>query len=128
MRKYSRQREIVLDILQKSYSHPTAEEVFTEARKVDSNISLGTVYRNLELLCSDRVIEKIPTPISKDRFDLKKSKHNHAICERCGKVLDFESKVDLQSIKSEIEKDSGFEIIQDEIRVIGICSECNKKN
>lgn len=126
MRKYSRQRELVLEILQKSYSHPTAEEVFAEARKVDSNISLGTVYRNLELLCEDRVIEKISTPTSKDRYDFKKTKHSHAICEKCGGVLDFIDNVDLEKLTQKLESESGFTINQDEIRVIGICSKCNK--
>ena len=126
MRKYSRQRELVLEILQKSYSHPTAEEVFNEARKVDSTISLGTVYRNLELLCEDKVIEKISTPKSKDRYDYKKSKHSHAICERCGGILDFVDGVDLQKLTEKLSSETGFQICQDEIRVIGICSKCNK--
>ena len=126
MRKYSRQRELVLEILQKSYSHPTAEEIFNEARKVDGTISLGTVYRNLELLCKDKVIEKISTPKAKDRYDYKKSKHSHAICEKCGGILDFVDNVDIEKLTQKLSSEAGFQINQDEIRVIGICSKCNK--
>lgn len=126
MRNYSRQRELVLDILKKSYSHPTAEEVFIEARKVDGNISLGTVYRNLEILCLDGIVEKISTPASKDRYDFKKSKHSHAICEKCGKITDIEVNLDINKLKKDIENRYSFSVTQDEIRIIGICKECNK--
>lgn len=126
MRNYSRQRELVLDILKKSYSHPTAEEVFIEARKVDGNISLGTVYRNLEILCLDGIVEKISTPASKDRYDFKKSKHSHAICEKCGKITDIEVNLDIDKLKKDIKNKYSFNVTQDEIRIIGICKECNK--
>lgn len=123
MRKYSRQRELILEILKKSYSHPTADEVFDLARKKDQNISLGTVYRNLELLCDDGTIEKVPTGLGKDRYDLKKSRHHHAICERCGKVVDFEYKIDMLGLKKLLESED-FVVTKDEIRIIGICKNC----
>jgi len=126
MRKRSKQREIVFDILRKSYSHPTAEEIFVEARKLDNNISLGTVYRNLDILCQDKIIEKISTPLNIDRYDFKKSKHYHAICEKCGFVADFESKIDINKLQKEIKEQHGFKDIQDEIRIIGICKNCKK--
>ncbi len=128
MRKYSRQREIVQDILERSYSHPTAEEVHNEARKIDENISLGTVYRNLELLCEDQIIEKIPTPIGKVRYDFKKSKHNHAICELCGEVTDFDCNVNISKLQKDIEHQINFELRQNEIRIIGICKKCKNSN
>ena len=128
MRKYSKQREIVLDILRKSYAHPTAEEIFSEAREIDSNISLGTVYRNLEILTEDQIIEKIPTSAGKDRYDLKKSKHHHAICDKCGKVIDFNCNIDMKKLQKEINTQVGFTLNQDEIRIIGICENCKNSN
>ncbi len=123
MRKYSRQRELILEILKNSYSHPTADEVFDLARSHDPNISLGTVYRNLELLCADGTIEKIPTGLGKDRYDLKKSPHHHALCERCGEVVDFEFKLDMSVFKNTPNLED-FEVTKDEIRIIGICKKC----
>lgn len=127
MRKYSRQREIVLDILKKSYEHPTAEEIFADARLVDQNISLGTVYRNLEILCEDQVIEKIPTPAGKDRYDFKKTEHSHAICEKCGQITDFDCPINIKKLQKDIKNQVNFELSQDEIRIIGICENCKKK-
>jgi len=127
MRKYSRQRELVLDILKKSYSHPTANEVFAIAREIDKNISLGTVYRNLDLLCEDKIIEKISTPLGKDRYDFKKSKHSHAICEKCGMVFDFLTHAHIDKIKEEVLVQTDLEISQDGIRITGICKKCKNQ-
>ena len=128
MRKYSKQKEIVLDILRKSYSHPTAEEIFTEAREIYDKISLGTIYRNLEILTEDQIIEKIPTSTGKDRYDLKKSRHHHAICEKCGKVNDFDCKIDMKKLQKEVLEQVGFSVNLDEIRIIGICENCKNSN
>lgn len=128
MRKYSKQKEIVLDILKKSYSHPTAEEVFLKARELDNKISLGTIYRNLEILTEDKIIEKIPTSTGKDRYDFKKSEHHHAICENCGKVTDFNSNINLEKLQKEIKNQVDFNFNHNEIRIIGICKNCKNSN
>lgn len=127
MRKNSKQREIVLQILKESYSHPSADEIFIEAREKDSNISLGTIYRNLEILCEDQIIEKIPTSTGVIRYDFKKAKHSHAICEKCGKITDFICNVDITKFQKEIKKQVDFDLCQDEIRIIGLCKNCKNK-
>lgn len=128
MRKFSKQRQVILNILEESYSHPTADEIFCQAREIDNSISLGTVYRNLDLLCQDKIIEKISTPINKDRYDFKKSEHNHGICEKCGKVFDFNSYINLNKIRKELHDQIDMDMQQEEIRIIGICKECKNKN
>ena len=73
------------------------------------------------------IIEKIPTQLGVDRYDFKKSEHSHAICERCGRVFDFVSQANLTKIKEEIYSQTKLDMKLDEIRIIGICKECNKK-
>ena len=67
--KYSRQREAVKEYLKSTYSHPTADEVYQEIRNVYPNISLGTVYRNLNLLVEQGEAIKLTTEGGKDHFD-----------------------------------------------------------
>jgi len=86
---YSRQREIVKDILQASYDHPTAEEVYLEAQKVHPGIGIATVYRNLNQLVDAGEIRKIPLGNGNDRFDGHLEEHYHMLCTSCGRLQDL---------------------------------------
>ena len=67
--KYSRQRESIKDYLMHTNAHPTADMVYLHVKEQFPNISLGTVYRNLNLLSDMGEIIKISTPDGADRFD-----------------------------------------------------------
>lgn len=85
----SKQRNLVLEIVNCSKSHPTAEDVYNECRKQISNISLGTVYRNLSQLVERGEIQRISNIDNVDHFDHNKT-HNHFICEKCNQIIDIE--------------------------------------
>ena len=88
--KYSRQRAAIKDYLEHTLEHPTADTVYMQVRKEFPNISLGTVYRNLNLLADMGEVQKIPTPNGGDRFDGRTDFHYHVICSSCGDVSDLE--------------------------------------
>lgn len=90
MQKYSRQRESIKNFLVDRYDHPTAETVYLHMREQFPNISLGTVYRNLNLLTEIGEIQKLSPGIGPDRFDGNPAPHYHFICSHCGSVLDLE--------------------------------------
>ena len=98
MEKYSRQRQEILDFLIESYGHPTAEEIYAEVKKRGSTASKGTVYRNLNFLSEKGIIEKISMLNGADRYDYKKTPHNHVICSKCNKVFDFEYNFNLKKL------------------------------
>ena len=89
MLKYSKQRESIKNFLVTRYDHPTAETVYLNIRKEFPNISLGTVYRNLNLLAEIGEIQKLSPGIGPDRFDGKPAPHYHFICRHCGCVMDL---------------------------------------
>lgn len=89
--RYSRQREEILKIVMGTKTHPTADWVYEEARRSIPNISLGTVYRNLNLLADEGVIMRIVLDDGKVRFDGNSDDHHHFICNDSGKVYDIES-------------------------------------
>ncbi len=126
MKNFSRQRKLIVSILQNSFEHPTAEEIFYLARQKEKNISLGTVYRNLDMLSKENVIEKISTPIGKVKYDLKKDKHYHAICKLCGEIFDFYSNINLEKLQNDIKKQTKLETFCEELSVLGICEKCQK--
>lgn len=89
--KYSKQREMILRFLQSRKDHPTADVVYTNVREVYPNISLGTVYRNLQLLADIGEIQKINVGDGAEHFDYDTSVHYHFACKSCGKVTDLDS-------------------------------------
>ena len=88
--KYSRQREAIKEFLAGTKEHPTADTVYMHVREEFPRISLGTVYRNLNLLADIGEITKITTPDGGDRFDGRTDSHYHVICRDCGNVFDLE--------------------------------------
>ena len=95
--KYSRQRESIKHYLMTTKEHPTADTVYMHVKKEFPNISLGTVYRNLNLLTDIGEAIKISTPDGGDRFDGRIEPHNHFLCEECGRLLDLD--LDMKSIE-----------------------------
>lgn len=123
--KYSKQREEILEYLKGVNTHPTAEEIYSNVRKKDSSISLGTVYRNLEKLSKNKEILRIGIANGKDRFDGNIECHYHAICDNCGKVLDIFIDY-LKNIDEDIENLTGLKITTHDIIFHTICSDCKK--
>lgn len=88
--KYSRQRESIKNYLLNTSSHPTADMVYLHVKETFPNISLGTVYRNLNLLVDMGEIIKITTPDGADRFDGCTTPHYHFFCTDCGCMMDLD--------------------------------------
>lgn len=121
--KYSRKKEIILNFLKSVYTHPTAETVYNEIRKEYPNISLGTVYRNLDKLSKNGDIKRLTFVDNKDRFDANVDKHYHAVCKKCGEVYDVF--VDyFKDIDRVVEKDTDCNVLSHDISFNIICSKC----
>ena len=87
--KYSRQRESIKSCLMGRRDHPTADHVYLSIREEYPNISLGTVYRNLNLLVDLGEVRKLSCGYGPDRFDADLSPHYHFVCRECGSVTDL---------------------------------------
>ncbi|MFI3177362.1 MAG: transcriptional repressor [Eubacteriales bacterium] len=90
VRKQSKQRVAILQYLQSTREHPTADVVYSNLRQELPNISLGTVYRNLSVLADSGDILRLNLGDGTDRFDYRTEAHYHFICEECGAVMDLE--------------------------------------
>lgn len=125
--KYSRQRESIKQYLASTNEHPTADTVYMHVKEEYPNISLGTVYRNLNLLTSLGEALKISDPDGADRFDGCVLPHSHFFCTECRKVLDLE--LDTEELLKKHIAASGFDGIVESSRTIfyGKCSDCKNK-
>ena len=92
--KYSRQREAIKEYLSQTKEHPTADTIYMDIRETHPNISLGTVYRNLNLLIEMGEVIKINGMDGSDRYDGNTHRHYHFLCNKCQRVLD----IDMESI------------------------------
>lgn len=105
--------------------HPTAAMIHELAREQDPNISLGTVYRNLNTMAKRGEIRRIMMPDGADRFDPCLKQHSHFVCEKCGKVIDVDAAHARHSIRRQERK---YKFVLTDVQLIGtgICSECIK--
>ena len=122
--KYSKQRASIKDYLMHTTSHPTADTVYLHIKEEFPNISLGTVYRNLNLLCENGQLLKVPIPGASDRFDHTLCWHSHMYCTVCCCVVDAD--VDEKQVMKLVKNQKG--VVQDcAVVLFGVCEECLKK-
>ena len=119
--RYSRQRELIKEVVFSTNAHPSADLVYDKVKKTFPNISLGTIYRNLKQLSKIGTIRTIYDG-SVARFDWNTTSHNHFKCIECGKMTDIEIDSPNTSTKRKLDN-NGFDIHDVEITFIGICKE-----
>ncbi|MEA4921465.1 MAG: transcriptional repressor [Clostridiaceae bacterium] len=117
----SKQRQIILDVLQRASVHLSADEIYSLARAHLKNIGLGTVYRNLNALCQQGIIRKIEISGGPDRYDRNIEPHDHALCVKCGALKDCSA--DLGELYDALRFD-GVEVLGRNLLVYCICKDC----
>lgn len=120
--KNTKQKQIILDIVNNSYEHLTAYQIYEQAKLYIPNISLGTVYRNLKYMVENKLIKKIVMNNESDRFD-RIDEHIHFICSKCQQIIDISDyKIDKRnSVEDNL-------VLSYEIILRGICKDCQKED
>jgi Fur family ferric uptake transcriptional regulator len=121
------QRRVILEELVKVTTHPTANEIYHMVRKRLPRISLGTVYRNLEILTQTGKINTIELAGTEKRFDGRTDNHYHIRCLKCGKVED----VPIQTIPHIDEALTGkthYRILGHRLEFVGVCENCTSED
>lgn len=120
----TKQREVVLQVIRTAEHHLTANEVFEEAKRRLPTISFATVYNSLRYLKEAGHISEIQFGFSgANRFDAKTNRHDHAICNRCGKLVDMDLEMPEELIELAA-KFSKFKPESLELTLRGLCPEC----
>ena len=124
-RRMTLQRKKIMEIVREGNTHPSADEVYTRVRSFLPRISLGTVYRNLEILSEMGKIQKLELSGSLKRFDWNPKKHYHIRCVRCDRVDDTPL-APLNQLEDELYEATVFQIIGHNLEFTGLCPECTK--
>ncbi len=123
-RRKTKQRQVILEELQKLHSHPTASDLYRVVRQRFPRVSLGTVYRNLELLNESGTIRKLQIGGREARFDAVDADHHHVQCTSCGRVDDLPVKTDVPTDLPE-NTPEGWQIEECRVEFVGLCPDCN---
>ncbi len=121
----TRQRAAVLLAVQESKRHPTANEVYIGARKRLPTISFATVYNSLRYLKEAGLIHEIKFGDAASRYDRETERHDHAICSRCGTLVDLDLPVTDELLKMAARK-SRFQAESVHLTLVGICPTCRE--
>lgn len=122
-KRYSRQRELIYQALKHTDQHPTAEMVYQWLKPENPNLSLGTVYRNLNLLADEGYVTRMAFPV--ERYDANTQPHSHFRCEDCGNVYDLDLPYD-ETLDRRALKVSGHEVHGHEMIFHGVCIHCRQ--
>lgn len=123
MHRNTVQRETILRLLWGTNSHPTADQIYDEARREIPDISKGTVYRNLKVLQKQGKIRELDLNGTVSRYEVAHSSHYHFRCENCGRVLDLEAPI-YKEINSQVSRKTGLNILYHQLEFRGLCHDC----
>lgn len=124
--RMTRQRRVILEALRENNTHPSADEVYEMVRRKLPRISLGTVYRNLEILSELGEIQKLELSGSLMRFDGVPEKHYHIRCINCDR-LDDAPLQPLDHIEDQLLNSTEYKVIDHRLEFMGLCPQCLEK-
>ena len=127
-------RKVILQILDESKEHLSAEDIYFRVHSIYSAIGLTTVYRTLDLLVNMGLIFKFDFGDGRARYELSRGPeellhHHHLVCTKCGRIIDYKEFVDeelelFKKIEKELSNKYNFEIKNHTIQFYGLCKNC----
>ncbi len=127
--KFTRQRELILKFLYENEGHFTPEDIYMLMKKNHPDVTIGiaTVYRTLTLLEKEGIASSISFGVQGKKYELgEKEHHDHLICTRCGKIIEFFDDV-IEQRQEAIAKQYNFKMQDHTMKIVGLCEACQKK-
>ena len=124
-KRYSKKRQGILEYMRGTDAHPSAETVYQQLKPFYPDLSLATVYRNIRELMRVGEVRSVGVVQGKERFDARTEPHMHAVCARCGKILDLDATPPEEI--GQVPQLRDFSVAYAEVRFVGLCSACREK-
>ena len=122
----SRQRRLVFEIVGRSHNHPTAHQVFDQARRRLPSISLGTVYRNLRRLAEQGRVKENKIGTKPGRFEVPHRKHYHIWCVECGRLEDLALPYQV-ALDRKAQRLVRYRLREHRMEFYGVCPSCRRR-
>ncbi len=118
------QRALILDIIHQGRGHLDADEIYRQARSKQPRLSLSTVYRTLQALKKQGLVEELHFDDAHHHYEAKPTtEHHHLVCLGCGRVIEFQYPIS-RHVKRNVAEARDFTIVDTEIRMTGYCARC----
>jgi len=126
--KSTSQRDAVIKTFLDMKRHVSLEDLHQEVQKIHPTVSFVTVYRTLKLLVGMCLVEerKFIDAATRYEFLTEKEHHDHLICQKCGKIIEFEN-LTIEKLQEEVAKKHNFAIVHHKMELYGYCSRCQAK-
>jgi len=122
--KNTKQRETILDVFLDAAGHITSDELFQRVRAEHPNIGYTTVYRTMKLLCDAGLATEHHFADGITRYEIAhEHHHDHLLCTRCGKIIEFESRT-IEETQKQIAASHGFRLLRHRHELYGHCEDC----
>ncbi len=122
--RYSRKREAILQAIRGTDTHPSADWVYHTLKPAHPDLSLGTVYRNLNFLRAREQIRCVGVVGGQERFDAVTAPHSHFVCDKCGAVLDLPPVEADSDLDGRVEREYGLRVDHHDLVFHGTCRDC----
>ena len=120
----SKKRDAILRLMRTTKCHPSADWIYQQLKDEYPNLSLGTVYRNLNQLSEQRIIRRVGVIHGQERFDADTHPHAHFVCRSCRRVMDMELPEAVTETCVELDREYGFIAEECSLTVRGLCRDC----
>lgn len=116
----TRNAKRILEIIDSSCEHLSAEQVFQRLKECNQGVVLATVYNNLTSLYKQGLVRKISVEGCPDRYDNMR-RHDHLVCRSCGKLRDIQ----LEDLTEKLQERAGIPILSYDLKIHYLCADCS---
>jgi len=120
--KATPQRLVIIESVDK-YGHINIDKLYEEVKNTFSSISLATIYKNINSMIKNTLLQEVKIPNEKSVYEMIKEQHSHLVCKNCGIVMDIT--VDTTRIVEDISEDYKFTIDKSDLIFSGTCKNCS---
>jgi Fe2+ or Zn2+ uptake regulation protein len=122
--RMTQQRDVLLDVIERSGAHLDADGLYRLARERDNRISLSTVYRTLSLLKQHDLVDELHLSEEHHHYEAKTAhQHYHLVCVSCGAVQEFSGEI-VDRLREDVKRDHGFQVSSVQLDIAGRCARC----
>ena len=123
--RHSRPRGVVMQILEKSITPLSANDILKQAKREGHYLGLASVYRALELLTGLDITRLVHTSAGCHEYALASTGHRHYIlCANCDQVMEFDGYEDIDGLIDRVEGQTGFKVQKHLLQLTGLCAHC----